>query len=100
MGRVRIRVSPAARRAELRGRHGAGWKAQVAAQPERGRANAAVEELLADALGVARTSVRIAAGHTSRDKVVDVEGLDASEIEARLSEASRGRGQRTKRGLP
>jgi len=92
MGRVRIRLSPGARRNELPGRHGAGWKARVTAPPERGRANAAVEELLAEALGVARTSVRIVAGHTSRDKVVEVEGLDAAEIEARLSEASRGRG--------
>jgi uncharacterized protein YggU (UPF0235/DUF167 family) len=92
MGRVRIRVSPAARRTELLGRHGAGWKARVAAQPERGRANAAVEALLATALSVPRRGVRVVAGHTSRDKVVEVEGLDAAEIEARLSEASRGRG--------
>jgi uncharacterized protein len=92
MGRVRIRVSPGARRNELLGRHGAGWKARVAVPPERGRANAAVEELLADALDVARTSVRIVAGRASRDKFVEVEGLDEAEIEARLSEASRGRG--------
>jgi uncharacterized protein len=100
MGRVRIRVSPAARRTELLGRHGAGWKARVAAQPERGRANAAVEERLADTLRVARTSVRIVAGRASRDKVVEVDGLDAAEIEARLSEASRSRGKHRKRGLP
>lgn len=89
MGRVRIRVSPGARRSQLLGRHGAGWKARVAAPPERGRANAALEALLADALSVPRGSVRVVSGQGSRDKLVEVDGLKAEEIEARL--ARRGR---------
>jgi uncharacterized protein len=84
MGRVRIRLSPRARRSELLGRHGSGWKARVAEPPERGRANAALEALLADALGVQRMSVRVVSGHGSRDKLLEVDGLDAREIEARL----------------
>jgi len=89
MGRVRIRVSPGARRSQLLGRHGAGWKARVAAPPERGRANAALEALLADALSVPRGSVRVVSGQGSRDKLVEVDGLDAEEIEARLAERGR-----------
>jgi uncharacterized protein len=89
MARVRIRVSPGAGRSELVGRHGGGWKARVAAAPERGRANAALEDLLARALGVPREAVRIVAGTGSRSKVVEVAGLDVREVERRLDAASR-----------
>jgi uncharacterized protein (TIGR00251 family) len=84
MGMVSVQVSPGARRSELVGRHGEGWKARVAAPPERGRANAALVELLAEALGVPRERVTVVAGHSSRRKVVEVEGLEAPEIVRRL----------------
>jgi uncharacterized protein YggU (UPF0235/DUF167 family) len=88
MSRVRIHLSPGARRGEVAGRHGDGWKVRVGARPERGRANAALEELLADVLGVPRGSVRIVAGHTSRSRIVEVEGLDSLELDGRLARAS------------
>ena len=77
-------VSPGARRSEVVGRHGEGWRARVAAPPERGRANEALCELLAEALDVPRRSVRVVVGHTARRKVIEIEGLDAAEIERRL----------------
>ena len=80
-------VSPGAARNELVGRHGPGWKARIAAPPERGRANRALEELLADVLGVNRNRIAVVAGHTSRRKVVEVEGLEAPEIVRRLEAA-------------
>lgn len=88
MSRVRIHLTPGSRRSEVAGRHGDAWKVRVAAPPERGRANDALEKLLADALGVPRGEVRIVAGHTSRAKVVEVEGLDADEVASRLRGAS------------
>jgi uncharacterized protein YggU (UPF0235/DUF167 family) len=87
MAQVRIRLSPRAKRTELVGRYGAGWKARVAPPPERGKANAALEELLASLLDVPRTRVRVTAGYTARDKVAEVDGLDSAEIEARLERA-------------
>ena len=69
------------------GRHGAGWKARIAAPPERGKANRALEELLADLLGVGRGRVAVIGGHASRRKVVEVEGLETSEIVHRLEAA-------------
>lgn len=89
MARIELTVSPGAARSELVGRHGDGWRARVAAPPERGRANRALVELLADALGVPRGRLTVVAGQTARRKVVEVEGLDAAEIDRRLEAAHR-----------
>ncbi len=90
MARVAIIVSPGAARTELVGRHGDGWRARVAAPPERGRANRALVELVAELAGVSRDRVAVVAGASARRKVVDVEGLDAEELDRRLA---RGSGQ-------
>jgi uncharacterized protein len=82
--RLQLRVSPGARRPEIVGRYGDGWKVRVAEPPERGRANDGVVRLLASTLGV---DVRLVSGHASRDKVVAVD-LDPAEAERLLSAAS------------
>jgi uncharacterized protein (TIGR00251 family) len=86
--RVRLRVSPGARRNELVGRHGEGWKVRVAAPPEGGRANDAVLDLLARELSLPRGSLSIVSGQTAREKVVRMEGIDRAETERRLEAAS------------
>jgi uncharacterized protein len=86
--RVRFRVSPGARRSELVGRHGDGWKVRVAAAPEGGRANEAVLDLLAAQLELPRRSLSIVSGHSAREKVVLMEGIDRAESERRLERAS------------
>lgn len=83
--RISVTVSPGASRTELVGRHGEGWKARVAAPPERGRANQALVELLAAALEVAAGSVRVVAGQRSRSKIVEIETLESREVERRLA---------------
>jgi uncharacterized protein len=89
VARIELTVSPGAARSELVGRHGDGWRARVAALPERGRANRALVDLLAEALGVPRDRVTVVAGQTARRKVVEVDGLDAAEIDRRLEAARR-----------
>lgn len=86
--RVLLRVSPGARRTELVGRHGEGWKVRVAAPPEGGRANDAVLDLLARELSLPRRSLSIVSGHTAREKVVQMAGIDGAETERRLEAAS------------
>jgi hypothetical protein len=87
MARISVTVSPGAARTQLVGKHGDGWKARIAAPPERGRANDALVELLADALAVPRSSVRIVSGLAAKKKVVEVDGLAAAEAERRLTRA-------------
>jgi uncharacterized protein YggU (UPF0235/DUF167 family) len=51
---------------------------RVRAVPERGAANAALERLVADGLGLPRSRVAIVAGQTARLKTVRVEGTPAT----------------------
>jgi uncharacterized protein (TIGR00251 family) len=83
--RLRVRVAPGARRDEVVGRHGDGWKVRVAAPPEGGRANDAVVGLLATTVGVPARDVTVVSGRTGRDKVVEVAGIEQDEAERRLA---------------
>lgn len=47
-------------------------KVRLRAVPEKGRANASLERLIADELGLARGSVKVTAGAASRLKTVTV----------------------------
>lgn len=64
----RLRVTPGARRTALERGEGV-IRANVTAAPEDGKANAAVAELLAEALGVAKSRLVLTRGATARDKV-------------------------------
>ena len=63
-----LRVTPGARRDVLTDEDGT-LRCTTTAAPEDGRANAAVAEQLARALGVAKTRLTLLRGATSRDKV-------------------------------
>jgi uncharacterized protein YggU (UPF0235/DUF167 family) len=90
--RLRLRVVPGAtRQPGVVGRYGDAWKIRVAAPSERGAANEAVIRLLAGTLRVPPGAVRLVAGHGSRDKIVEVAGIDPADIEARLASADRER---------
>jgi hypothetical protein len=60
---------------------------RVTAPPEQGRANAAVEALLAEALGVPRDCVHVLGGHTSRRKVVEIARISEAEVRRRIDAA-------------
>lgn len=69
------------------GRHGDGWKIRVAAAPERGRANDEVINVVAAALAISRSAVQLVAGASSRDKIVELQGIEVAEAERRLEHA-------------
>lgn len=52
--------------------------AKVRAVPEKGAANAALERLVADRFGLARSKISVIAGHTSRLKTVRIEAEPSS----------------------
>ncbi len=84
-----VRVVPRSRRNEVVGLHGDALKVRLTAPPEKGRANRALRELLADRLGVATSSVEILSGHTSRQKRLRVCGVSAGAVRALWPEAER-----------
>jgi uncharacterized protein YggU (UPF0235/DUF167 family) len=84
---VRLRVAPGGSASRILGRHGDGWKVRVAAAPERGRANDALVDLLAETLAVRRESVSVVSGAGSRNKIVELTGIAPDEIERRLAAA-------------
>lgn len=85
--RLTVRVTPRAGRDAVEG-----WaadpegrpllKLRVGAAPSDGAANAAVVALVAKALGLPRSAVRIAAGETSRVKRLEILGADEAAIAA------------------
>jgi uncharacterized protein len=81
-----LRVIPGSARAGVVGRHGDAWKLRVSAPPERGKANEATLQLLAETLGVAQADLRLVAGHGARDKTVEISGLSADEADRRLGQ--------------
>ena len=87
--RLKLRVSPGARRPGFAGRHGDAWKVRVAEPAEDGRANEAVLRLLAETLDVPRGHVALVSGHASRDKIVTLDGLEQSQTERLLANAER-----------
>lgn len=63
--------------------------ARVRAVPEKGAANAALEALMADALGVPRSIVAITSGHTARVKTIRLLG-DPAALAARIAKLAGG----------
>ena len=83
---ISVRIQPRASRDRVLGMRDGALRVSVTAPPHDGMANAALLELLAEKLGVAKSRLRIVRGHSSRDKVVAVDGLASEAVLARLCE--------------
>jgi uncharacterized protein (TIGR00251 family) len=81
---IKVRVQPRSSRNQIEGFVGDTLRLRVSAPPEDGKANQAVIALLAIGLDVAKSSVRIVRGHSSRDKFVSVDALGLEDIKRRL----------------
>ena len=88
--RLLLKVSPNAAITAVTGWHGEALRVRTVAPPVNGKANSAVEKILAETLTVPRDSVKIVRGHGSRDKVAEVRGLDTQEMRDRLNRAIGG----------
>lgn len=75
-----VRVQPRAKKNAIVGEVGEALKLALTAPPVEGRANQACIAFLAEVLNVARSSITIASGESSRNKVIRVAGLSAEQV--------------------
>ena len=81
-----MKVHPRARKNAITGTVGDALKLALTAPPVDGRANQAVIEFFADLFAIPRSSVTIASGETSRNKIVRVAGVSRLVAEQKLAE--------------
>lgn len=86
---IKVRVAPNAKRSAVAGLRQDALKIAVAAPPREDRANDALVEFIAEALGVARRDVAITRGLRGKDKTVRVRGRNAASIRCRFAEISK-----------
>ena len=79
-----IKVHPRAKKDAIVGVIGAALKVALTAPPVEGKANEACIRFFAKLLQVPRSSVTIAAGASSRSKVIRVAGMSADAVRERL----------------
>jgi uncharacterized protein (TIGR00251 family) len=82
---LNVRIHPRAKRDAITGKVGDRLKVSLTAPPVDGKANDACVEFFAKLLKVPRSSVNIAAGQTSRNKVIRIIGVCAEEVKTRLN---------------
>ncbi len=82
---LNVKVHPRAKRNTVEVSDDGAVTIRVTAAPEKGKANIAAVKLLASWLDLPRASVSIIRGHTSRNKVVRVNGIEDAELKERLT---------------
>ncbi len=83
--KILLRVLPGAVRNELLGFREGVLRVRVKAPPEKGRANQELVSFLSQILGLPKGALTIIKGHTSRDKVIAIDGLSQDEVMKRFS---------------
>ena len=80
-----VKIHPHAKQNAITGEVGDALKLSLTAPPVDGKANTACIEFFAKLLNVARSSVTIASGQSSRNKTIRVVGVSADELHARIA---------------
>jgi uncharacterized protein (TIGR00251 family) len=84
---LNVHAQPGARREGLTGEHGGALRVAVNAPPDKGKANAAILQVLAGALGLKPSQIALIAGETSRRKRVLLAGLTVEDAARRIAAA-------------
>lgn len=82
---LRVYVQPKARKEQFVGLHGDRLKVAVTEPPDKGKANEAVVQLIAESVGTAPSNVSLVRGQTSRQKDLLILGPSIEVIITRLS---------------
>ncbi len=85
--RFEVQARPRAKKSRVSAVREGAVVVQLAAPPVDGAANAELIETIAAALGVSRRQVSLVRGDASRTKLVEVRGLTAADVLARLLQA-------------
>jgi len=88
-----VKVHPKAKRERISGLLGDTLKLEVTAPPIDGRANEACISFFSKFLKVPRSSITIAAGLSSRNKVIRITGISAASVELAFATALEARDQ-------
>lgn len=83
-----VHAQPGARRNAILGERAGALRVAVTAPPDKGKANAAILELLARALGCRPSAIALVSGETSRHKRFILAGMSVEEAARRLAEAA------------
>ena len=74
-----IRIQPRASKNEIVTMESGGLKIRLTAPPVDGAANEALVKFLADTLSIPKSHIEIVSGHTSREKIVRINGINDAE---------------------
>jgi len=88
--RIAVRVSPNATRNAVAGSLGGVLQVRVSAPPVKGKANEELIAFLSKVLGVSKSKIGIIRGHTTRNKVIAIDGLSQEDVVKRLLPLGRG----------
>lgn len=88
VARIAVKLQPRGGRDELLGFADDVLRARVSAPPVDGKANKALCKLIADRAGVAPSRVAVVRGAKSREKLVEVRGVDAADLLGLLAAGS------------
>jgi uncharacterized protein (TIGR00251 family) len=78
--RITVHIVPRARATAIAGRHGDAVKIRLVSPPVEGAANDELVRFLAGRLGISRSAVTVVAGHTTRRKIVAIEGMESASV--------------------
>lgn len=86
-----VRARPGAKQNAILGEHAGALRVAVATKPEGGKANAAIQKYLAEALGLKTSQIDLLSGQTSREKRFLIVGTTPGELRLRLDALAENR---------
>ena len=82
-----VQAQPKAKKNGLAGCHDGALKVQVTQAPEKGKANSALEKVIAKSLGLKKSQVSLLSGATSTRKKFLIAGVSVADVESRIEMA-------------
>ena len=82
---VSVKAHPGARRNAVTGMHDGALKVAVSQAPEKGKATAAILEVVARSLGLKKSQVELLSGQTSTHKKLVIRGITTEDLAARIA---------------